>query len=91
MAAAQNSGAYFVLAAGNDGDDANNHSPARANGARVRTISAHDSNDTMPSWSNWGNPPVDYAAPGVGILSTRAGGGTTTMSGTSMASPTHAR
>ncbi|MFC6634165.1 S8 family serine peptidase [Microbulbifer taiwanensis] len=87
VAAAQNSGAYFVLAAGNDGDDANNHSPARANGARVRTISAHDSNDTMPSWSNWGNPPVDYAAPGVGILSTRAGGGTTTMSGTSMASP----
>ena len=41
----------------------------------------------MASWSNFGNPPVDYAAPGVGILSTAAGGGTTTMSGTSMASP----
>lgn len=87
VAAAQNSGAYFVLAAGNDGDDANNHSPARANGSRVSTISAHDSSDRLASWSNWGNPPVDYAAPGVSIESLRAGGGTTTMSGTSMASP----
>ncbi|WMS86396.1 S8 family serine peptidase [Pleionea litopenaei] len=86
-AAAQSSGAYFVLAAGNDGDHANNHSPARANGNRVFTISAVDSNDNMPSWSNYGNPPVDYAAPGVSILSLKNGGGTTTMSGTSMASP----
>ncbi|MCW8126059.1 S8 family serine peptidase [Microbulbifer halophilus] len=87
VAASENSGAYFVLAAGNDGDDANNHSPARANGTYVRTISAHDDADTMPSWSNWGNPPVDYAAPGVDVLSTAMGGGTTTYSGTSMASP----
>lgn len=87
VAASENSGAYFVLAAGNDGDDANNHSPARANGTYVRTISAHDDSDTMPSWSNWGNPPVDYAAPGVSILSTAMDGGTTTYSGTSMASP----
>lgn len=86
-AAAQASGAYFVLAAGNDGDHANNHSPASANGNRVYTISATDSNDNMASWSNYGNPPVDYAAPGVSILSLRKGGGTTTMSGTSMASP----
>lgn len=87
VAASKASGAFFVLAAGNDGDDANNHSPARANGNNVRTISAMDNKDTMPSWSNWGNPPVDYAAPGVSILSIKAGGGTTTMSGTSMASP----
>ena len=85
--AAQSSGAYFVLAAGNDGDHADNHSPARANGNRIYTISATDSNDNMPSWSNYGNPPVDYAAPGVSILSTKKGGGTTTMSGTSMAAP----
>lgn len=86
-AAAQSSGAYFVVAAGNDGDHANNHSPARANGNRVFTISATDINDNMPSWSNYGNPPVDYAAPGVSILSLKNGGGTTTMSGTSMAAP----
>ena len=86
-AAAQSSGAYFTLAAGNEGGDANDHSPARANGNNIATISAVDVNDNMPSWSNWGNPPVDYAAPGVSILSLKPGGGTTTMSGTSMASP----
>jgi len=87
VAAAQSSGAYFVLAAGNDGDNANNHSPARANGNRVFTISATDSNDNMPSWSNYGNPPVDYAAPGVSIFSLWKNGGTNTISGTSMAAP----
>lgn len=86
-AAAQQSGAFFVVAAGNDGDNANNHSPARANGNNIWTISATDSSDKMASWSNYGNPPVDYAAPGVSILSLKSGGGTTTMSGTSMASP----
>ena len=87
IAAAQQSGAFFVLAAGNDGDDANNHSPARANGNNVFTISATDINDNLASWSNFGNPPVDYAAPGVNILSLGKGGGTATMSGTSMAAP----
>lgn len=86
-AAAQSSGAFFVLAAGNDGDDANNHSPARANGNNVYTISATDVNDNMPSWSNYGNPPVDFAAPGVSIFSLWKSGGTNTISGTSMASP----
>lgn len=87
VAASDASGAFFVLAAGNDGDDANNHSPARANGANVRTISAIDSGDNMPSWSNWGNPPIDFAAPGVSIFSLWKDGGTNTISGTSMASP----
>lgn len=86
-AAAQASGAYFVLAAGNDGDHANNHSPARANGSRLFTISATDENDVMASWSNYGNPPVDYAAPGVGVFSLWKSGGTNTISGTSMAAP----
>jgi subtilisin family serine protease len=80
-------GIRFALAAGNDGDFAGNHTPARVNGPNIYTISAIASNDCMPSWSNYGNPPVDYAAPGVSILSTRKGGGTTTMSGTSMATP----
>lgn len=85
-AAAQSSGAYFVLAAGNDGDDANNHSPARANGNNVWTISATDANDVMASWSNYGSA-VDFAAPGVSIFSLWKNGGTNTISGTSMASP----
>ena len=85
--AAANSGAFFTLAAGNEGQDANNSSPARANGNNVFTISAHDSSERLASFSNYGNPPVDYAAPGVGVLSTKKGGGTVTYSGTSMAAP----
>ncbi|HEX6041324.1 S8 family serine peptidase [Longimicrobium sp.] len=80
-------GIKFVLAAGNDGLDANNFTPARVNGSNIYTISAINSSGCMASWSNYGNPPVDYAAPGVSILSTKKGGGTTTMSGTSMAAP----
>ncbi|MEO2128607.1 MAG: S8 family peptidase [Christiangramia sp.] len=77
----------FALAAGNETDDANNHSPARANGPNIYTISAMDSNDDFAYFSNYGNPPVDYCTPGVAILSTWKGGGYNTISGTSMASP----
>ncbi len=84
---AADQGVFFSLAAGNDGADANNYSPARVEYNRVYTISAIDDADYFASWSNWGNPPIEFAAPGVSILSTAKGGGTTTMSGTSMAAP----
>jgi subtilisin family serine protease len=84
---AASKGIKFALAAGNSGDDANKYSPARVNGTNIYTVSAIASNDCLTSWSNYGNPPVDYAAPGASILSTKKGGGTTTMSGTSMAAP----
>jgi hypothetical protein len=45
------------------------------------------SSDNWSSFSNYGNPPVDYCAPGSSILSTYKDGGYATMSGTSMASP----
>jgi subtilisin family serine protease len=80
-------GARFVLAAGNEGTDANSSSPARANGSRVFTISAFDVNDVLASWSNYGNPPIDFSAPGVGIFSTYKNGGYRILSGTSMAAP----
>jgi subtilisin family serine protease len=80
-------GIRFSIAAGNSGANANNYTPARVDHANVYTISAIGDNDCMPSWSNYGNPPVDFAAPGVGVLSTKKGGGTTTFSGTSMAAP----
>ncbi len=80
-------GIFVALAAGNESDDANNHSPARANGANIYTISACDVNDLWASFSNYGNPPIDYCAPGVSILSTYNTGGLATMSGTSMAAP----
>jgi len=81
------SGIYFALAAGNSSADARNYSPASANGANIYTVSAIDSHDNFASFSNYGNPPVDCAAPGVSVLSTKKGGGTTTYSGTSMAAP----
>jgi len=80
----------FEVAAGNESDDADNHSPASASISsedRVYTISAIDSSDDFAWFSNWGNPPVDFAAPGVSILSLWKGGGTKTLSGTSMAAP----
>lgn len=86
LAAASN-GITFALAAGNDGTDANNSSPARVNGSNIYTISAMDSNDDWAYFSNYGNPPVDYAAPGVSVTSTWKNGGYNTISGTSMASP----
>lgn len=80
-------GVRFALAAGNETDNANNHSPARANGANIFTISAIDSSNRFASFSNFGNPPVDYADPGVSVFSTYKDGGYATLSGTSMATP----
>lgn len=77
----------FALAAGNESDNANNHSPARANGSNIFTVSAMDRNDRFASFSNYGNPPIDFCAPGVSIKSTWKDGGYNTISGTSMASP----
>jgi subtilisin family serine protease len=87
VANAAGKGIKFTLSAGNEGVNAGTATPARVNGANIYTISAIASNGCMPSWSNWGNPPVDYAAPGVSVVSLKRGGGTTSMSGTSMASP----
>lgn len=84
---AATSGVKFTLAAGNETDNANNHSPARANGTNVFTVSAFANGDTWASFSNYGNPPIDYAEPGVSIRSTWLSGGYNTISGTSMAAP----
>ena len=88
--AAAAKGVTFALAAGNESDDARNHSPARAGGVsatdNVYAISAINSSDVFASFSNYGAG-VAYAAPGVAINSTWMGGGYNTISGTSMASP----
>jgi subtilisin family serine protease len=83
------SGIVYSIAAGNDGADACNSSPARAGAGSdngIITTAATSSADLETSWSNYGRC-VDLWAPGADILSTRLGGGTTTMSGTSMAAP----
>jgi len=94
-------GALFVVAAGNETDNAANHVPAAYD--EVITVSAladfngqpgggaastcrADVDDTFADFSNFGAD-VDLIAPGVCILSTYRGGGLATISGTSMATP----
>ncbi|MFI1226331.1 MULTISPECIES: S8 family serine peptidase [unclassified Streptomyces] len=79
-----NAGIPVAVAAGNDNRDACNTSPARLPAAI--TLGSTDSNDARSSFSNYGRC-LDLFAPGGSIVSTRMGGGTQTMSGTSMASP----
>lgn len=80
-------GVRFALAAGNESANANNSSPARANGANIFTVSAFAVGDVFASFSNFANPPIDYSEPGVSIRSTWLSGGYNTISGTSMATP----
>jgi serine protease len=82
-------GVFYSVAAGNEGANACNYSPARAGAGTnngISTVAATNSSDGETYWSNYGSC-VDVWAPGAGILSTKKGGGTTTMSGTSMAAP----
>lgn len=81
-------GIRFTLIAGNAADDANDYSPGRIVHNNTWTMSAMDNTDTFAiAFSNFGNPPINYAGPGVDILSLWNDGGTNTISGTSMAAP----
>ncbi|CAH0055376.1 unnamed protein product [Clonostachys solani] len=77
-------GIFLAVAAGNEGADASTSSPASAESAC--TVGATDKTDGFASFSNFGEL-VDVLAPGVAIESVKVGGGSTSLSGTSMASP----
>ncbi|EUC55099.1 subtilisin-like serine protease family protein [Rhizoctonia solani AG-3 Rhs1AP] len=80
------SGVHCAVAAGNDSEDASNHSPARAKD--VITVGATTIEDKLAEFSNFG-PPVKILAPGLDIISAGIASTTATrpMSGTSMATP----
>jgi subtilisin family serine protease len=77
-------GVSFAIAAGNESQDACDTSPARV--VQALTVGASDRSDARASFSNFGSC-VDVFAPGRDITSARRGGGSTALSGTSMASP----
>ncbi|KAB2891247.1 MAG: S8 family peptidase, partial [Kofleriaceae bacterium] len=83
---AHNSGVTMVVAAGNENQNACNVSPARA--PEAITVASSTSSDARSSFSNHGSC-VDIFAPGSSITSANysSSSGSTTMSGTSMASP----
>ncbi|MBY8037601.1 S8 family serine peptidase [Vibrio fluvialis] len=93
-------GIIFSIAAGNSGTDISNYTPAQVQRPNVYTIAAIDSSSIPPYWSNYNTSVssytvggvtiptyVEYAMPGVNIVSTQLGGGVTSKSGTSMAAP----
>jgi subtilisin len=83
--AAKNAGVVIVSAAGNSGPSDNSVIyPAKYDESIA--VSAINSSDGQPSWSSRGVE-VDLVAPGLSIYSTYRGGGYTTISGTSMATP----
>jgi subtilisin family serine protease len=102
LASAKAAGVVFVVAAGNDGIDASQFTPASSpDVVAVSALSDFDGipgglgeptcrndveDDKLATWSNFG-PAVEIAAPGVCILSAGLDDGTEIKSGTSMASP----
>ena len=81
------SGVFYSLAAGNEGRNACKSSPAMTGKTSgIVTTAATNHLDKETSWSNFGSC-VDLWAPGAKIPSTWLGGGTKTLSGTSMAAP----
>lgn len=77
-------GVAVVVAAGNEGQDAANVSPASAPSAI--TVGATDDADKPADFSNFGAL-IDIWAPGVQVESSVPGGGSEKMDGTSMACP----
>jgi|GEM_PF-1769743 len=87
------SGVTYVLAAGNENDNASNYSPPRVQegitvGATGNFESTDPVSDARASFSNFG-PVLDVFAPGVAVTSAWIGSDTDTLtiSGTSMAAP----
>lgn len=85
-----NSGALFIAASGNDGNDNDGMAtafPASYPIPEIISVAATNNRDQLAGFSNFGLTTVDLGAPGVQTLTTRAGGGYEFIDGTSFASP----
>lgn len=80
---ADDRGVIMVAAAGNDGYD---HIPYPAAYSQVLAVTAVDANGQHAFFPNQSEE-IDFAAPGVGILTAKEDKGTTLFSGTSAAAP----
>ncbi|MBX2821684.1 MAG: S8 family serine peptidase [Rhodothermaceae bacterium] len=80
--AAHEAGVVFVAAAGNQGKNAKNITPAHV--TEIITVGSYNKNAQFSSFSNYGSL-VDIMAPGEDILSLAPDGSITSMNGTSMA------
>ncbi|KEO84671.1 S8 family serine peptidase [Tumebacillus flagellatus] len=76
-------GVIIVAAAGNSNSTTKSYPAAYANVVAVASTTETDARSSFSNYGSW----VHVAAPGSNILSLKLGGGTTTMSGTSMATP----
>jgi subtilisin family serine protease len=81
-------GLRFAVCAGNEAEDASLYSPARMGpeSRDIHTVTYMDHNDILSWKGNYGSV-VDWAAPGVNITSLKTGGGVSTWSGCSYATP----
>ncbi|MEU1350975.1 S8 family serine peptidase [Streptomyces sp. NPDC005795] len=86
-------GTLFVVAAGNDGEYGTGTVGAPAIADAALAVGAVDADDQLAPFSSRGPRPSDNAvkpditAPGVSIVAAKMGGGHTSKSGTSMATP----
>ncbi|RIK35687.1 MAG: hypothetical protein DCC58_20215, partial [Chloroflexi bacterium] len=92
LALARQAGVLVVVAAGNDGSDADDLPtyPASYPFPNIITVAATDHNDQLATFSNYGQRSIDLAAPGKDIYSTWTGVAGLPykyLSGTSMATP----
>lgn len=81
-------GLRFAVCAGNEEDDASLYSPARMGpeSPDIHSVTYIDHDDILSWKANYGSV-VDWAGPGVNITSLKTGGGTSTWSGCSYATP----
>jgi len=80
---AYSEGIIIIASSGNSGTDVI-HYPSGL--PHTISVGASDRSDQVAGFSNWG-PTIDLVAPGVEILTTRAGGGYDLVNGTSFSAP----